>query len=527
MAYVSAEQTEEPSKTDHQLFPEGLPQFKKEKHPLSDLRGDSVFMQDEQSEIKLLGFANQQIAAVLSAEVEFCRKSHQGHVLRQQINVERCSIVEYRYQSARKEYSIFVNPSHRLVEDTSGPIQTAIEKMDALAQKAFDEKRYEDAYRLNLRSICMDEASEEERKLRDQIIKRLTGVYRDMALLTWLAASLAWLFFCTTAPGQHGNFGAFIGLFPLLGGVYLFARDTALRFQQRSSRVASAVLIGFSAFLSGAAINVNSFDWNTDNHWVDWLPFVVVILALVVMAIARANERSRRIEIEKHMEEFPDVQALESYVCGLDPKNGVGFRAVFGMSVVVLCLLSSVAGLAAYHMTDKQHPVDPNAVDTAPNPTETFQINLKAAEQDNAEAQNNLALMYAKGDGVAKNSVEAVKWFTKAAEQGFARAQNNLGVMYDNGEGVTQNSMEAVKWFTKAAEQGFAEAQYNLGIMYHEGEGVPEDYVQAAKWYNLAVLQGHEGARNRYLELTEKMTPEQIDLAQKMTKEFVPKNAGQ
>jgi len=42
----------------------------------------------------------------LNAEVETCRQTHVGHVLRQQIKVECCPIVEYRYQFARKEYSI-------------------------------------------------------------------------------------------------------------------------------------------------------------------------------------------------------------------------------------------------------------------------------------------------------------------------------------------------------------------------------------------------------------------------------------
>ena len=314
-----------------------------------------------------------------------------------------------------------------------------------------------------------------------------------MALLTWLAASLAWLFFCTTAPGQHGNFGAFIGLFPLLGGVYLFARDTALRFQQRSLRVTSAVLIGFSAFLSGAAININSFEWIMDNHWVDWLPFVVVMLVLIVIAIVRAKERSRRVEIEKHIAEFPNVQAKESYVYGLDPEerdwisrytrnvNGSALLAQFGWWPYCIPHVRSTA----LCWGRRQGYI--------PNPAEIFQMNLKAAEQDNAEAQNSLALMYAKGDGVAKNSVEAVKWFAKAPTKDFTRTKQS-GVMYNNGEGVP-NSDWAVKWFTKAAEQGFAEAQYNLGLMYHEGEGVPENYVQAAKWYNLLFHKGTEGQR--------------------------------
>ena len=44
------------------------------------------------------------------------------------------------------------------------------------------------------------------------------------------------------------------------------------------------------------------------------------------------------------------------------------------------------------------------------------------------------------------------------AEAGDAEAQKNLGVMYAIGEGMPQDDAEAVAWFRKAAEQGHAEA---------------------------------------------------------------------
>ncbi|WP_148132454.1 tetratricopeptide repeat protein, partial [Neisseria sp. HMSC074B07] len=67
---------------------------------------------------------------------------------------------------------------------------------------------------------------------------------------------------------------------------------------------------------------------------------------------------------------------------------------------------------------------------------------------------------------------QAVQWYRKAAEQGLADAQYNLGMMYANGQGVRQDYAEAVRWFRKTAEQGLAEAQYNLGLAYEQGQGV-------------------------------------------------------
>jgi hypothetical protein len=71
------------------------------------------------------------------------------------------------------------------------------------------------------------------------------------------------------------------------------------------------------------------------------------------------------------------------------------------------------------------------------------------------EAQTDLGLMYANGEGVGRDYDEAVNWYRKAAEQGDAKAQNALGVMYHNGFGVKRDDKEAKKWFRKAAEQGY------------------------------------------------------------------------
>jgi hypothetical protein len=110
------------------------------------------------------------------------------------------------------------------------------------------------------------------------------------------------------------------------------------------------------------------------------------------------------------------------------------------------------------------------------------------AEQGDAKAQFSLGGMYAKGEGVVKDSVEAVKWFRKAADQGSANAQLNLGNMYANGEGVAKDGAEAVRWYRKAADQGNANAQLRLGgmYMYPKGEGVTKDSVEAVKWFRMA-----------------------------------------
>lgn len=116
---------------------------------------------------------------------------------------------------------------------------------------------------------------------------------------------------------------------------------------------------------------------------------------------------------------------------------------------------------------------------------------------------------YIKGDYTA-----AEKQFRKAAEQGDASAQHNLAIMYDTGKGVPQDDAEARRWYFKAAEQGYADSQYNLSMMYYFGKGVSQDYIAAYKWLVLANTQEKDHTKNAMSALTEKMSHEQIAKAQ-------------
>lgn len=88
-----------------------------------------------------------------------------------------------------------------------------------------------------------------------------------------------------------------------------------------------------------------------------------------------------------------------------------------------------------------------------------------------------VARRYAKGKGVKRNDVEAMMWYGKVArqgnpeaanwfrdlaEKGSAQAQYNLGVCYENGEGVEKDTSEAMKWYRIASEQGHKDAETAL-----------------------------------------------------------------
>ena len=118
---------------------------------------------------------------------------------------------------------------------------------------------------------------------------------------------------------------------------------------------------------------------------------------------------------------------------------------------------------------------------------------------------------------------ELIEKWRQQAEQGDAEAQCNLALMYDFGNGVPEDDVEAVKWYRKGAEQGDAKAQFNLAVMYDNGNGVPEDNVFAYMWWNQAAAQGTEEAKRNKGILSKKMTKEQIAEAQKLSREWLAK----
>ena len=103
---------------------------------------------------------------------------------------------------------------------------------------------------------------------------------------------------------------------------------------------------------------------------------------------------------------------------------------------------------------------------------------------------------FQKGAAAAQSGdyATALREWKPLAEQGNADAQNNLGLMYANGRGVPQDYKTAVKWFRLAAEQGDPDAQGALGLLYGMGQGVPEDYVYAHMWFIVAASSGDKDA---------------------------------
>ena len=107
------------------------------------------------------------------------------------------------------------------------------------------------------------------------------------------------------------------------------------------------------------------------------------------------------------------------------------------------------------------------------------------------------------------------------ARRGNASAQNQLAIMFNRGLGTARDYEAATYWWQRAAEQRQTMAQCNLGMMYLYGQGVPQDDVKAYLYFNLAAAHGSRDARGRR-DMMEawRMTPSELKKAQRLSRDW-------
>jgi TPR repeat protein len=82
-------------------------------------------------------------------------------------------------------------------------------------------------------------------------------------------------------------------------------------------------------------------------------------------------------------------------------------------------------------------------------------------------------------------TVRAVAIWRNWADRGDIDSAYNLAIVLHNGDGVAKNTTEALKWYRVAAERGDRPSQYQLGLMYLTGDGVPANPDEAHRWFTI------------------------------------------
>ena len=84
-------------------------------------------------------------------------------------------------------------------------------------------------------------------------------------------------------------------------------------------------------------------------------------------------------------------------------------------------------------------------------------------------------------------------------------------------------SSPVMETYLQGIAYAIAAAKHALGGLHAEGLGVRRDDVEAFMWFQLAVDQGESDAANNRDWLAERMTPAQIAEAQRLAREWRPK----
>jgi TPR repeat protein len=112
----------------------------------------------------------------------------------------------------------------------------------------------------------------------------------------------------------------------------------------------------------------------------------------------------------------------------------------------------------------------------------------KLAENGNASAQHNLALLLASGDETRRDYPQAVEWYRKAVAQGVVESAYNLGVIYKSGaDRVPRDVGEACRWFDYAAQSGLVSGMYQYAFCLGRTK-------EAANWLSRAADAGSADA---------------------------------
>lgn len=118
----------------------------------------------------------------------------------------------------------------------------------------------------------------------------------------------------------------------------------------------------------------------------------------------------------------------------------------------------------------------------------------RAAKAGDVRGTSNLAAL----DGAASSDpAQARAMYARAAEGNSAEAEFQLGLMMAQGQGGPKDDAGARTLFEKAAAQGHADAMVWAGAFAETGRGGPKDNDRAKSWFTKAAALGNEEGKQR------------------------------
>ena len=151
------------------------------------------------------------------------------------------------------------------------------------------------------------------------------------------------------------------------------------------------------------------------------------------------------------------------------------------MRIVITCLSLAVVALAG---CASQTPAE--QINRAPT------VRLCVGGNQCSDQPRDIATF--RGEPVNAESERRMAALTALAERD-PKAAYDLGLRLLRGDGVERNTYQAIEWMRKAGGRGHGAAQFELGRMYLVGiEEMGPDPAEAETWLTLAAAQGNKEA---------------------------------
>jgi TPR repeat protein len=196
----------------------------------------------------------------------------------------------------------------------------------------------------------------------------------------------------------------------------------------------------------------------------------------------------------------------------------------FRLLAIALALVGAAGGARAFDGTPSPTRINPIEAARAGtlafrngNLNEAIAAWTRAAENGHVGSAWRLGRIFADGEGVQRNDLQAFRWFSRIVEThgdedpGSPRAQIASRAFVEvgtylmagiPGTDVRQDFSRALRMFYHAASVfGDADAQYNLGRLYLDGAGVEFNPRLAASWLRSAAEKNHREAQATLGEL--------------------------
>ncbi len=110
----------------------------------------------------------------------------------------------------------------------------------------------------------------------------------------------------------------------------------------------------------------------------------------------------------------------------------------------------------------------------------------KCEVQKNQSSCVNLGIMFANGQGVARDTGKAATLFQHACDAGIGAGCDHFGLALEFGQGIQQDLPRAITTLEKGCNLGNSESCNRRALMAERAQGSPKDSVTAVKFYEKA-----------------------------------------